>query len=90
MLKYCSLFLFIVLISCGESRDCSFDSLDNAVNCACEIINEKEAAKGDKEIIEQLKEQTNGLNDSFEKALKDSTFTEKEFVEKLKSTCENF
>jgi hypothetical protein len=90
MIKYFSLFAVLLLIACGESRDCTFDSLDNAVDCACEISNEKEAASGDKEIIDLLKNQTKGLNASFEKALKDSTCTEKEFIEKLKSSCESF
>lgn len=82
--------ILILLSSCSEKRECSFDTIDNAVDCACQISNEKEAAKGDKETIDQLKSQTKMLNDSFEKAISDSVFTEKEFIEKLKATCENF
>lgn len=90
MVKYLFLGFSLLLFSCGNSRDCNFDTLDNAVDCACEITNEKEAAAGDKEIIEKLKTQSQGLNDSFEKALKDSTFTEQEFISQLKSSCENY
>lgn len=90
MTKLYFIILSLLLFSCAEKRDCSFTTLDEAVDCACEISNEKEAANGDKELLEKLKNQTKELNDSFEKAIEDSVFTEKEFVAKLKSTCENY
>jgi hypothetical protein len=79
-----------MLTSCGEKRTCSFDTLENAVNCACEISNEQMEAKEDDDIIDQLKLQTKELNDQFEQALKDSVFTEQEFIQKLKADCESY
>ena len=83
------LLLVTTLSSCSEKRTCSFDTLENAVNCACEISTEEMKAK-DKDILEQLKLDTKSLNTQFEQALKDSVFTQQEFIQKLKADCESY
>ena len=86
------LFVFVSLFfaSCSDKRECSFDSIDNAVDCACKISDEKSSAKEDKDIINDLKSQTKLLNDQFDQAIKDSVFTEKEFIQHLRANCESF
>ncbi len=90
-MKYYFLLLSIfILISCGEKRDCSFATIEDAVDCACELSIEKEAAKSDKEILDELKKQTKSLNEDFDKAISDSIFTEEEFIKQLRAACESF
>ena len=85
-----TLLLSVLFLSCSEERECSFATLEDAVNCACAISDEKSTAKEDKDIISELKSQTKLLNDQFDQAIKDSVFSEKEFIQQLKVNCESF
>ena len=90
MIKLFFIITLLTFISCGETRKCSFKTLDDAVNCGCEFSTEKVIANSEKEIIENLKKKANTMNASFEKAIEDGVFTEKEFINQLRLSCENF
>ncbi|MCB9195042.1 MAG: hypothetical protein H6598_02355 [Flavobacteriales bacterium] len=85
--------LFIVsiyLIACSSEKKCDFSSLNSAVDCSCDLLDQKASAKGNSEKLEELKKITKSMDESFDEAIDKGTFTEEEFTAKLKSDCPSF
>lgn len=79
-----------VFASCSPKETCNFSTLEEAVDCSCQLLVEKENAKNDPESLEQIKAKSKKMDESFEEALDKGTFTEDEFIEKLMLDCPSY
>jgi hypothetical protein len=76
----------VFLLSCGGS-ECSFESLESGVDCACEYAEKIKAVPGQ---TSDLQDEIKALKDDFEAAIEAGTFTKEIFTNKLKEECPSY
>jgi hypothetical protein len=83
MKEFLLIFSTVFLISCGGS-ECSFDSLESGVACACEYSERIKVVPGQ---TSDIQDEIKALKEEFEAAIEAGTFTKESFTNKLKEEC---